>query len=232
MKRSFWWSRTFRFWIICYLIVLLIPMVAGVALYVSASASLTDKAYENGLMSVRQVGTVVDEQLKTIANVSDTISVSSTLIRLKYISLPFTAEKYYEIHQRAKYLSNFTVQQELIRYIFLYASELECILDNAHIYTATNQMDKIITQRIGMPTDQFYNMMAQTHQHDFYVLGEGKDIIMVQTLGRREKEKRPILTLITVLNADAIGDLLQKTAQTVRGSAYMLLPDGSVFGRA
>ncbi len=230
MKRSFWWSRTFRFWIICYLIVLLIPMVAGVALYVRATDSLTEKAYENGMMSVRQVGTVVDEQLKTIANVNDTITVSSSLIRLKYMSLPFNAEKYYEIHQRAKYLSNFTVQQELIKYIFVYCSELECLLDSAHIYTATNQLDKMITERIGMPLDRFYALMEKTHQHDFYVLGDGSQIIMVQTLGRRVKENRPIITLITVLNADSIDDLLINTANTVHGSAYMLLPNGSVFG--
>ena len=205
-------------------------MAAGVALYLNASESLTRKAYENGMMSVRQVGTVVDEQLKTISNVSDTIVVSSTLIRLKYMSLPLDAAKYYELHKRAKYLSNFTVQQVLIKYIFVYCSELECLLDTGHIYTATNQLDKIITQRIGLTQDRFYDLMAQNHLHDFYILNDGTNIIMLQTLGRRENEFRPVITLITVLNADAIHDLLVNTSETVHGSAYMLLPDGSVFG--
>ena len=230
MQGSFWRSRTFRFWIICYLIVLLIPMGAGVALYVKASNTLTRQAYENGLMSVRQVGNVVDEQLKTVGNVNDTIVVSSTLVRLKYISLPFDAAKYHEIHQRASYLSNFTVQQALIKYIFVYCSDLKSLLDSSHIYTATNQLDKIITQRIKLSPEHFYALMEESHQHDLYVLDGGEGILMLQTLGTRARNNQPVITLITVLNADAIADLLTKTAETVRGSAYMLLADGAVFG--
>ncbi|MFH1879785.1 MAG: hypothetical protein ABIK64_03220, partial [Bacillota bacterium] len=230
MQSSFWRSRTFRFWIVCYIIVLLIPMVAGAALYFNASETLTRKAYENGMMSVHQVGNVVDEQLKTISNVSDTITVSSTLIRLKYMSLPFDAAKYYEVHQRAKYLANFSVQQALIKYIYVYCKDLECLLDAGHIYTRTNQLDKIITQRIKLPLERFYVLMGENHQHDFYVLDGGKSLIMLQTLGTRTKENRPVITIITVLNSNAIEDLLNKTSETVHGSAYMLLPDGSVFG--
>lgn len=230
MQGSFWRSRTFRFWIVCYCIVLLIPMIAGAALYVNATGTLTKKAYEHGIMSAQQVGNVVDEQLKTISNVSSTITVSSTLIRLKYMSLPFTAAKYYEVHQRAKYLSNFTVQQALIKYIYVYCSELECLLDAGRIFTRTNQLDKVITQRIGMPLDRFYAMMENNHLNDFYVLSGGKSMVMLQTLGTIAKENKPVITLITVLNANSIADLLQKTAETVHGSAYMLLPDGSVFG--
>lgn len=227
MRSSFWRSRTFRFWIGCYIIVLLIPLIAGAALYLRASDTLTRKAYENSMMSVRQVGTVIDEQLKTISNVSDTIKVSSTLVRLKYMSLPFTAAKYYEVHQRAKYLSNFMVHQALIRYLFVHCKELECVLDAGHIYTHTNQQNKIVTQRIGLSRDRFDTLMDESHQHDFYVLN-GSSIIMLQTLG--EKDNKPVITLITVLNADAIRELLSRTSDTVHGSAYMLLPDGTVFG--
>ena len=117
MQSSFWKSRTFRFWVICYVIILLVPIVAGVVLYRYTTDTLTHKAYENGKTSVQQVCNVVDEQLKTISNVGDTICVSSTLIRLKYMSLPFNAAKYYETHERAKYLANFTTQQALIKYM-------------------------------------------------------------------------------------------------------------------
>ena len=230
MRSSFWRSRTFRFWIICYIIVLFVPLIAGAALYLNASDMLTRKAYENSMMSVRQVGNVVDEQLKTVSNVSDTITVSSSLIRLKYLDLPFDAAKYYEVHQRAKYLSNFTVQQALIKYIYVYCADLESLLDAGHIYTRTNQLDKIITQRIGLRLDRFYELMAQTHLHDFYVLN-GNSILMLQTLGTHGSDGKPVITLITVLNAATIQNLLEKTSETINGSAYMLLPDDSAFGR-
>ena len=73
MQSSFWKSRTFRFWVICYVIILLVPITAGIALYYYTTDTLTHKAYENGRMNVRQVSTVVDEQLKTVSNIGNTI---------------------------------------------------------------------------------------------------------------------------------------------------------------
>ncbi len=230
MQSSFWRSRTFRFWIICYVVILLVPIVSGIALYRYTTDTLTNKAYENGMMSVHQVRNVVDEQLKTVSNVSDTICVSSTLIRLKYMSLPFDAQKYYDTHQHAKYLANFTTQQALVKYLYVYCTDLECLLDSGHIYTHENQMAKIINQRIGMTEERFMELTSQNHQHDYYVLNNGRTLLLIQTLGTQGSEKRPVITLITVLNADAITELLQKTSETINGSAYMLLPDGSVFG--
>jgi two-component system, response regulator YesN len=230
MQSSFWKSRTFRFWVICYVIILLVPITAGMALYRYTADTLTQKAYDNGRMSVQQVCNVVDEQLKTVSNISDTICVSSTLVRLKYMSLPFNAHKYYDIHTRAKYLANFTTQQALIKYIYVYCSDLQCLLDSGHIYTRDNQLSKVVNQRIGLSDQDFQALMEQNHQRDFYVLNQGKSIIVVQTLGTRASEKRPIITLVIVLNADAVRNLLVKTSDTVNGSAYMLLPSGSVFG--
>ena len=228
MQSSFWKSRTFRFWVVCYVIILLVPIAAGVALYRYTTDTLTHKAYENGRMNVRQVSTVVDEQLKTVSNIGNTIYVSSTLAKMKYITLPFTAKKYYETHARAKYLANFTTQQALIKYIYAYCGDLECLLDSGHIYTRDNQLNKVITQRIGLSEDDFLALMSQNHLRDFYVLDGGKSLIMVQTLGARGDQ--PVVTLIIVLNADSIHNLLMRTSETTNGSAYMLLPDGSVFG--
>ena len=231
MQSSFWKSRTFRFWVICNVFILFVPIVASVGLYQFTGDTLTHKAYENGIMSVNQVRNVVDEQLKTVSNVSDIICVSSGIIHLKYISLPFDANKLYEVHERAKYLGNFTTSQPLIKYLYAYSSELNCLLDAGHIYTHNNQFDKIISQRIGLDSDRFYELMSQNHLHDMYVINNGKDVIMLQTLATRTNKKRPIITLITVLNTESIKELLRKTSETINGSAYMLLPDGSVFGK-
>ena len=228
MQSSFWKSRTFRFWVVCYVIILLMPITAGIALYYYTADTLTHKAYENGRMNVRQVSTVVDEQLKTVSNIGNTIYISSTLARMKYITLPFNAQKYYETHERAKYLANFTTQQALVKYIYAYCGDLECLLDSGHIYTRDNQLSKVITQRIGLSESDFLALMKQNHLRDFYVLNGGKSMIMVQTLGARGNQ--PVVTLIIVLNADSIHNLLMRTSETTNGSAYMLLPSGSIFG--
>ncbi len=230
MRHSLWESRTFRFWMICYVIILLVPIMSSLTLYRYTADTLTRKAYENGMMSIHQVSNVVDEQLKTVTNVSNTICVSSSIVRLKYMSLPFTASKYYELHERAKYLANFSTQQALIKYIYAYCSNLDCLVDSGHIYTNVNQLDKIIQQRIGLDKNRFYELMGQSHQHDIYVLNGGNSMIMMQTLSAYASEKKPAITLIIVLNTDVIKELLKGTAETANGSAYMLLPSGSVFG--
>jgi AraC-like DNA-binding protein len=215
---------------ICYVIILLVPIMSSLSLYRYTEDTLTRKAYENGMMSVRQVRNVVDEQLKTVINVSNTICVSSSIVRLKYMSLPFNAAKYYEVHERSKYLANFSTQQALIKYIYAFCSNMDCLVDSGHIYTNVNQLDKIIGLRIGLNKDRFYELMGQSHQNDIYTLNGGNSIIMLQTLSAYASEKRPAITLIIVLNTDAIKELLKSTSETVKGSAYMLLPAGSVFG--
>lgn len=229
MQHPFWKSRTFRTWLICYLVVLLIPIVFNALLYAHSSRALTARAYENGESSLRQLAGVLDQQMETVGSVSNTICVATDVKKLRYIDLPFNAQKYYEVHQRASYLSNFAAYSDLVSGLYLYCDNLECILDRYRIFTRTNQYSKIITENLGLTEAQFDELMLSRHQQDLYVTGGGQKLLLLQTVDTGVSSPHPPLTLIVSLNTQALITPLSMASDAWQGQARIVLPDEAVL---
>ncbi len=225
MHRIFWKSRTFRLWIICYLLVLLLPMIFSSILHTSNTRVLTQKAYDSGMAAVQQVASVTDGQLSALYNISDAICVAPEIRKLKFISLPFDAAKYYEVHQRAKYLNNFAAYRTLVDSFYIYCDRLSCILDAGHIYTSTNQYDRIVRQVLCLKNDQFDDLMARHHQRALYLTDGGRKVLYLQTITSSLTDEAPPLTLIMLLNTATIRELLSGAESTYDAVARICLPD-------
>ena len=181
-KTGFWHSQTFRFWVACYLIVMLIPLAFTGLQQSRLSSSLQEEARAQSQAAVEQLGITVDEQLKTIFSVSDAICSSSEIRKLRYISLPFDAAKYYDVHQRAKSLSNYLIHSSLISGLYIYSRNLECLLDSGHIYTESNQLYSIMKKNLGLDPEVFHALMDTRHLHDLYMAEGGRKLLMLQTV--------------------------------------------------
>jgi two-component system, response regulator YesN len=230
-REHIWQSRTFRFWFISYILILLVPTLFSVSVYKYTADTLEQRTYDAGQMSIRQVCNVVDERLAQICSVSDNIYLSSNISRIRYLTLPFTGAKYYELHNRAHYLRSFTAQHNLIQYIYVYYRDMDCLLEADHIYTELNQLDKVITQRIGLSREAFDSLMQQTYLHKFLILDNEQSIVYLRTLDSRDYGKTPTITLIIVLNTDSINALLADTSTNSLGSAYILQSNNSACGQ-
>lgn len=230
-SKQFWASRTFHLWCICYLIVMLLPTVFCVAFFHDTANLLRDNAYDAGQTAIKQVRDIADGYLSQICAVSDTVYVSPDIQRIRYVKPPFTAEKYFELHQRAKYLDNFSAQWELLTNLYLYQSELDCLLDSGHIYTPINQKDKVIRDWIGLTDEEFAACMNERQVHRFRFVSQGSRILYMRTLAERlDQGKTPVMTLIIVINTERLNKIFCSTGENNGGSAYILLPDGQVFG--
>lgn len=228
MQNPFWKSRTFRVWIAGYLAILLIPLAFSFLLYSSTADKLTRKACESNEMALRQAGSVMDEELKSIFSLSDTITVSSDILRLQYVDLPYTAEKYYEVHRRARFLNTFVAHQSLVREFYIYCPKLDSLLDSGHIYTRINQYSHVITDHLGLPEDVFEALMTQ-HNATRLVLTNGR-LLLVHTISYDVGLEKPDLVLIMNLNTDTVLSLIAGLEATQKGEACIILPDQDVFG--
>lgn len=214
---------------VCYFIMMLIPVAFSSMLHSSTSRALTARAYENGHNAVQQIANVNDEKLRTIASVSNTICISSEICKLRYIQLPFNAEKYYEVHQRARYLSTFGAYNNLVSGLYVYCRDLDCILDMYHIYTRSNQYSQIIQREFGLDEATFEALMDQRQAQKLYVTGNGQKFLMMQTVSTGMSDQNPPLTLILVLNNNHITTPLTLVAQTWQGRVSMVMPSDSVL---
>lgn len=225
MRRIFWKSRTFRLWIICYLLVLLLPMVFSSLLHTSNTRVLTQKAYDSGMAAVQQIASVIDGQLSALYNISDAICVAPEIRKLKFLSLPFDAAKYYETHQRARYLNNFAAYRTLVDSFYIYCNRLSCILDAGHIYTRVNQYDRIVQQVLCLENDQFERLMAEPHQRALYLTDGGRKVLYLQTIATGAVGEAPPLTLIMLLNTATVQKLLSGAESANDAIARVCLPD-------
>ena len=225
MKHHLLKSRTFRVWIACYLIVLLIPLAFSGLLQAETSRTLRGRAMEDGSHSLNLLSGITDERLTGVINQANTICTASDIIKLRFISLPFDASKYYEVHQRASFLANFTAQSDLVSGCYLYCDNLESILDAHHIYTRDNQYSRIVTQVLGLQEPAFEELVHQRHTLDFRLTGGGEKLLLVKSISSGIRNNRPQLTLIMVLDTAQLKDLFQMAGENWQGQALMLLPE-------
>jgi len=229
MRKLLWRSLTFRQLFVCYIAVMLLPMIFVYATYSYYEQVFIDKNMESRRQTITQTARVIDERLEAVLNVSSAISVAPQISKLRYTTLPFSAEKYFRLHQNARFMDNFTCLNSVVLHTYIYCAQLDCILDPGHIYTDINQLDTVIKKRIGMPVETFRTVMAQSHSNRF-MLTSGKTMICLQTLDTLHA--RPNLTLILVMNTQAIHQLLQDTGLNNEGSACILTPGNMAFGHA
>lgn len=228
MRGQFWKSYTFKFWFLGYLCILLLPQLAGTLYYSGVQRSLTAKAGEMSRMSIEQAASVIDEKLKMINNVADSIYVSSEIKRIKFLSLPYNASTYYELHRRAAYLGNFSFQSELFRYLYIYYSDMNCLMDSQRLFTKNNQIASILRNNVHMSEDDFVTFTSQKHYNRFYLLKDGT-LLFLRTLSTRDAGKKPIITLVAVINTDSLREVLAQTGANVSGRAWLTDVEGAVF---
>lgn len=228
MRLKFWYSSTFKLWFVGCLCILMLPMLAGLLYYENVQRNLYEKSTEISQMAIDQAAGVMAERLKMVNRVGDSIYMSSEIKRIKYLSLPFTADAYWELHRRAAYLENFSFQTDLFNQIYVYYSDMNCMLDSLRVLTEDNQLESVIRKTLHLDRDTFSALMEQTHYNRYWMTESGH-LLYLRTLGTRGSEMAPIITLIASINTDLLRDVLGSTSLNAGGIAWVYDDAGHVL---
>ncbi len=228
MRGQFWRSRTFKIWFLGYSCILMLQLTAGVLYFSGVQHSLTDKTNEMSQMAINQAASVIDEKFKMIGNVGDSIYVSSEIKRIKFLSLPYDASTYYELHRRAAYLGNFSFQSDLFRHLYVYYSDMNCLMDSLRLFTDENRISSVLRNNLHIMKDEFLSLTSQMNYNRICMLKDGT-ILFLRTLSTRGAGKEPIITLIAVINTESIQKVLAQTGANAGGQAWLIAPDGAAF---
>lgn len=229
MRRQFWTSRTFRLWFLGCLCILILPLLTSGVYYSSIQEQLEEKAYEMSQTAIEQAAAVLDENLGMLCKVGDFIDTSSEIKRIKYLSLPYSAETYWELHKRSSYLTHFSFQTDLFDSLYVYYSDMHCLMDGQRLYTELNQISTIVPRHIHMEVEELTELVSRSHFNHFHLLEDG-NLLFLRTLATRGPAKRPVITLVCEVNTDILHAVLSQTAENAGGSAYLLLPSGEALG--
>lgn len=204
----------------------MLPLIASMFYFGGLQQSLTDKTAAMSQKAIEQAAGVIDEKLKMVGRVGDSIYVSSEIKRIKFLSLPYDAATYYELHSRASYLGNFSFQTDLFRYLYVYYSDMDCLMDSQRLFTQDNQIQTIIRNNMHMEPDEFMTLTAQHHYNRFHILPDGT-ILFLRTLSTRGPERCPIITLVAVINTASIQEMLTQTGLNAEGGAWLIAQDST-----
>jgi len=224
LRGHFWKSRTFKFWFLGYIFILLMQMTAGLIYFSGVQQSMTNKTKEMSQMAIDQAANVIDEKLKMIGNIGDSIYVSSEIKRIKFLSLPYDAETYYELHRRASYLGNFSFHADLFHYLYVYYSDMNCLMDAQRLFTEETQIMNALNKNLHIG-EEFFTLTAEMNYNRFYMLEDGS-LLFLRTLSTRGAGKEPIITLAAAVNTESIREMLAQTGENASGHAWLLSPDG------
>lgn len=232
MHGHFWRSRVFRTWLICYLLVLLLPLCFCAVTFNHSAGILTEKLQSSAFSAVQQLTDLADERMNTIFEISDAISISPNIRALRRYSLPFNAGKYYSIHQKALHLESYIVHKPLIQQIYIHCPQLNCLVNFDHIYTKENQYDSILRKSLHLSEETLHQLTSAHHQYDLYVTADGERLLLLKTISSSIETASPTLTLIMVLNHTTFASMLEETANTFQAEMELLLPAACFLGTA
>lgn len=222
-EMSFWHSSIFWLWLVCYLVVLCIPMVFSAVEQHRAFVDMKERIYAQSVGAVEQLSSTVDEQWKTVFRISDAICSSSGIRKLRYISLPYNAARFYEVHSRASSLASYATNSTLIGGLYIYSANLNSLLDAGHIYQQGTQLNTASRKYLGLESWELLSLTSTRHLHDLVLTSDGK-LLMLQTVSTGFSEAAPPLTLIMVVNVSEMEIITSHAAAPWNGTSYMLLP--------
>ncbi|MCH5287589.1 MAG: helix-turn-helix domain-containing protein [Christensenellaceae bacterium] len=225
MKYTNWRSRTFKHWFLCFILVLVIPVVFFAIYFARSQALLERKLHESNITTIRQVGSMFDEWFSQIKDIEDNIAISPDIQKISNISLPFDAHQYYRLHTYSRSLSDYA-RQGIVGSVYLYYSSMNCLLDGARIFTENNQLDNVIANRLGVSSDWFFDQVS-TFQNYAFFSADHHSIISLKSL---DIGKNPKLTVIIKLNTRSAEELLSSVEASCGGNAYVLFENGERFG--
>lgn len=184
MKKSFWQSSVFRFWLVCYLLVLGIPMIFSAVAQHRMFEDLKKRTYDQSVSAVEQLASTVDEQWKALFRISDAICSSSRMCKLRGVSLPYNAERFYEVHSRASALADYSVNSLTISGLYIYSANLDSLLDAGHIYQQGMQLNTASRKYLGLEPEDLFELTSTRRLHDLIVTADGK-LLLLQTFSTR-----------------------------------------------
>lgn len=222
MKKSFWQSSVFRFWLVCYLLVLGIPMIFSAVAQHRMFEDLKKRTYDQSVSAVEQLASTVDEQWKALFRISDAICSSSRMCKLRGVSLPYNAERFYEVHSRASALADYSVNSLTISGLYIYSANLNSLLDAGHIYQQGMQLNTASRKYLGLEPEDLFELTSTRRLHDLIVTADGK-LLLLQTFSTGFSEPVPPLTLILVVKLHEMEAIAKNVAAPWEGSSYMLL---------
>lgn len=227
-------QSVFRFFLVSYLLILLIPIVLGGISYTKSSGVLKEQMGYYNVSMLDQTRQVFDTYMYGIDQLMTNLTLDPTVRDFLYVKHPMSPPELYAMSRTIRGISKYTNTNEFISGLFIYFRGSDAILTPTAKYAA----EAFFAQEAGYwggNVDDFIRTLGQPHSKRLQPVageaGEGggkKYVMYMQSLPINEKVQ-PLGTAVIVVDRHKFEALLKNVDMLEQGAAYVIDGDGRMI---
>ncbi|WP_337099947.1 helix-turn-helix domain-containing protein [Paenibacillus sp. YIM B09110] len=229
-------TRVYRRFLISYLIVLLLPNIAGYLSYrVSIDVAQTS-SIENSLLLLSQSSEMIEARLAEVTAFTNQLALDHDLDKL--ISGKKQEPEEYDVFnlwKTARDISTYSKTNDYLQHFYIYLSNNDAIIAPNVVYFRPRQFHQLHHYK-EMEYDEWIEMLTkETHEHEIVsarpYITESKEISVlsyIQSLPLNSF-REPKATLVVTIDKRKISTQLEKLAKLYGGWAYISNGEGEII---
>ncbi|MFB9276749.1 helix-turn-helix domain-containing protein [Cohnella cellulosilytica] len=228
-------SPMFRKFAISYLIVLLLPNIAGYLSYRASADVAVANSVENSRLLLNQSKEILETRLNEVKSFTKQLAINQDLTRLMSETLPEGEHNVYGLWKMSRDISNFSKTNEYLQSFYIYLNNSDVVLAPdavffrpEHFYANNRYADMSLQEwREGM--------LNRIHENEIlplspYVRSNNPSsvITVVQSLPLNSLY-RPKATVVVTINERKVGSLLDSMSERYGGWGFITDGDGNTM---
>ncbi|WP_314000170.1 helix-turn-helix domain-containing protein [uncultured Paenibacillus sp.] len=228
-------SSVFRRFLISYIILLLIPNIAGYMSYRTSIDVAQSSSIENSLMLLKQSEEILERRLAEVEGFTKQLAINQDLNRL--ISEKKQGETYnvYGLWKMARDVADYSQTNDFLQNFYIYFNNYDVVVTPGSVYFRPEHYYEL-NQYAGVSFEEWKKTIVEaTHEQEILPLRSfklGKRDLSVLTFAQSlplNSFRNPQATVVVLIDETKIGSLLESVSSQYGGWAFITDSKGNTL---
>ncbi|NWQ40734.1 helix-turn-helix domain-containing protein [Bacillus sp. EB106-08-02-XG196] len=225
----------FRKFLLSYLLILVIPLLASLIIYQVSIHKISENATENSKNLLNQTKEIIDQKNDEIEKFVYQMSLNPEINQLMNRTSSTDLNIAYDIYKVQNSISPYWLTNQLFRNFYIYFNQIDTIVSPESSYVRIKDYYNTHVYE-GLSYDKWKKDINQTYLSRYYLpstkvkMGETTEPIItyVQSLPFNNKEN-PKANIVVMINESEITTLLNRISSQYDGSTFILDDKGNLI---
>lgn len=221
-------SRVFLFWLVSYITILIVPLIASIVIYFVSAKIIENEGERVNQASMRHLTQLMDDQLAGIRRICIDTGWDNQVIEMAYAKKPLPSIYRSTVSVGLmKYLKMQSASNSLIDFMYIYFKNTDYVITNSSMNETMN-FYSFYHESEHLPYDDWYNVINDVHPWEYVKMkrisefGKINDsIAFLQTIPV-EYPRKPLGTVAVLIDGEKFNNILHQ-AKWIDESTILIL---------
>ncbi|WP_419955507.1 helix-turn-helix domain-containing protein [Neobacillus niacini] len=226
--------KIFRKFLLSYLMILIIPLVASLVIYQVSVHKLKDYASENSKNLLNQTKDIIDQKNDEIENFVYQMSLNPEINQLMYRTSNADINIAYDIYKVQNSINPYWNTNKLFTNFYIYYNQIDTIVSPESSYVRTKDFYDNHTYE-GLSYQDWKKNINQTYLSRYYLpsadvkMGKKTESIITYVQSLPFNSKTPKANIVVMIDEKEITSLLNRVSSQYDGSTFILDDKGNLI---